>query len=126
MELNYYRRRDLSAKARDLIQFDADSIRQLTAAERHGYPDIWLVDPDAYEKNGRILRDSESPRMLAYSPKIRVLYATDGSNSCMAHLPANLETLSPDELKKFADENDIRLELLESLAALTRHCRGGL
>jgi|SRR5439155_9515069 len=119
MEMNYYRPRDLSAKALDLIQFDADSIRRLAAGERHAI-DVWLVDPDEYERNGRILRDSESPRMLAYSSKTRVLYATDGSNSCAAHLPSNLEALSPDELKRFAEENDFRLELLETLAVLMR------
>jgi len=118
MEFNYYRPHDLSSKALDLIQFDADSIHQLAAAERCVNPDIWLVDPDEYEKNGRIRRDSESPRMLAYSSESRVLYATDGSNSCTSRLPANLETLSPGELKLFAEQNDLRPELLERLAML--------
>jgi len=78
---NYYRDCLLSAKALDLVQFDSDSIRQVVSAEHLTTPDTWLVDPDEYEKNGRILRDSESPRMLAYSAKDRVLYATDGCNS---------------------------------------------
>ncbi len=61
--MNFFRQRALSAAASDLIEFDADSIRRL------GKPDVWLADPDAYEKNGRILRDTDTPRMLAYSTK---------------------------------------------------------
>ena len=80
--MNFYRERALSAAASNLIEFDADSIRQLVSAQRGAHPDVWLADPDAYEKNGRVLRDSETPRMLAYSTRDHVLYATDGCNSC--------------------------------------------
>ncbi|OLC99291.1 MAG: hypothetical protein AUH86_02770 [Acidobacteria bacterium 13_1_40CM_4_58_4] len=118
MVFNYYRDCLLSAKALDLVQFDYDSIRQVVSAEHLTTPDTWLVDPDEYEKNGRILRDSESPRMLAYSAKDRVLYATDGCNSCARHLPAKLESFSADQLKGFADENEIRPEFLEHLVRL--------
>ena len=120
MKLNYYSERALSTAAADLIQFDADSIHQIVSAQRLSTPDIWLVDPDAYEKNGRILRDSESPRMLAYSKRDHALYATDGCNSCARRLPAQVDTLSADELKEFARENELRIELLEHLAALAR------
>ncbi len=120
MVFNYYRDCLLSAKALDLVQFDYDSIRQVVSAEHLTTPDTWLVDPDEYEKNGRILRDSESPRMLAYSAKDRVLYATDGCNSCARHLPAKLESFSADDLQLFATENELRLELLQRLAALTQ------
>ncbi len=120
MELNYYRKRDLSSKALDLIQFDTESIRQVVASERHANPDVWLIDPDAYEKDGRILRDSESPRMLAYSSKDHTLYATDGCNSCARRLPAKLEALSADELKVFARENELRNDLLDRLTQLVR------
>src|SRR2546422_52276 len=107
--MNYFRERALSSAASDLVQFDADSIRRL------GSPDIWLVDPDEYERNGRLFRDSETPRMLAYSTKDHVLYATDGCNSCARHLPAKLELLPPDELEEFAEQNELRLELLQRL-----------
>ena len=111
--MNYLRERPLSAGAEDLIQFDEDSIRRLG-----GNPDVWLVDPDQYEKNGRLLRDSESSRMLAYSTKNHVLYATDGCNSCTRELPANIEKLSADDLEQFAQDNNLHVELLQELARL--------
>jgi hypothetical protein len=110
--MNFFHQRALSAAASELIEFDADSIRRL------GSPDVWLVDPDAYEKNGRILRDTDSPRMLAYSTKDRLLYATDGCNSCTRRLATDLKQLPPEELKRFAEENELRLELLEQLVTL--------
>jgi hypothetical protein len=116
--MNFYRARDLSAAASDLVQFDADSIRQVVSSQHLSHPDLWLVDPDRYEKNGRTFRDSNSARMLAYSVKEQMLYATDGCNSCARHLRAGLESLADDELKQFAADNDIRPELLQRLASL--------
>jgi len=110
--MNFFRQRALSAAASDLIEFDADSIRRL------GKPDVWLADPDAYEKNGRILRDTDTPRMLAYSTKDRLLYATDGCNSCSRRLRTDLKLLTPEELKQFAEDNELRTELLAALIAL--------
>jgi len=107
--MNFLHDRKLSQNASDLIQFDSDSIRQIVSAEHGAMPDIWLADPDAYEKNGRILRDSESPRMLAYSTKDNTLYLTDGCNSCSRQV-----RLSPIELP------DVRPELLEKLTALIK------
>lgn len=117
--MKYLHERKLSAKAEDLIQFDADSIRQVARAERLPEPDAWLADPDAYEKNGRLLRDSESPRMVAYSKQSQTLYATDGCNSCARKTP--LPQLSADELHEFARANELRLELLESLLSILRN-----
>src|SRR2546427_6444065 len=116
--MNFYHERALSAAASNLIEFDADSIRQLVSAQRGAHPDVWLADPDAYEKNGRVLRDSETPRMLAYSTRDHVLYATDGCNSCTRRVRLDLEMLPQDELKQFAEDNELRLELLEKLVAL--------
>lgn len=116
--MNYYRERELSAKAKELVQFDADSIRQVVASDRLPAPETWLVDPDEYEKGGRIHRDSRFPRMLAYSAKSNVLYATDGCNSCARRLPGKLKTFSAEELRAFADDNEIPLELLQRLASL--------
>ena len=118
--MNFFRERALSQTASDLIQFDAESIRQVVSSQHAGSPDVWLVDPDAYEKNGRVLRDSESPRMLAYSTKDHALYVTDGCNSCARRAPAKLETLPSGELQQFAEDNELRLELLEKLATLIR------
>jgi hypothetical protein len=112
--------RKLSQAASDLIQFDADSIRQVVSAEHRETPDVWLADPDAYEKNGRLFRDSDSPRMLAYSTKDHVLYATDGCNSCARRVRMSLVALPPVERKQFAETNDLRPELLDALIAEIR------
>jgi hypothetical protein len=90
------------------VEFDADSIRRV------GNPDVWLADPDAYEKNGRVLRDTETPRMLAYSTKAHVLWATDGCNTCTHQV--DLKTIP--SLKDFAEENGLRPDLLERLTSL--------
>ncbi len=108
--MNLFRERKLSQAASDLIQFDVESIRHVVSAQHLASPDVWLADPDAYEKNGRVLRDSDSPRMLAYSTKDHVLYATDGCNSCVRRV-----VLRSGELNKIAEENELRLDLLERL-----------
>jgi hypothetical protein len=106
--VNFLRQRELSAAASDLVEFDADSIRRV------GSPDVWLADPDAYEKNGRVLRDAETPRMLAYSTKAHVLYATDGCNTC-THA---VDLKAVPSVKDFAEKNDLRPDMLERLVAL--------
>jgi hypothetical protein len=103
--MNFLRERALSAAASDLVEFDADSIRRL------GAPDVWIADPDAYEKNGRVLRDSESPRMLAYSRRDHMLYATDGCNSCTV----SVDLTTVQAFDKFAEENELRLDLVQGL-----------
>ena len=61
--LTSYHEFNETKKAQDLVEFDMASIRLLT----HGAePQIWLVSTDQYEKDGRILRDSSSPRLVAY------------------------------------------------------------
>ncbi len=110
--MNYFRECRLSPAAANLIQFDEDSIRRL------GNPDVWLADPAEYERNGRVLRDSESPRMLAYSTKDHVLYGTDGCNTCFRQVGTTLESLATEELKSFARDNELRLDLLEGLKVL--------
>jgi hypothetical protein len=117
-ELNYFRKPELSPAASDLVRFDADSIRQVVSADGARLPDVWLVDPEAYERNGRLLRDSESPRMLAYSITDGILYATDGCNTCARRVPAQLKSLPPDKLRFFAGENELRPELVEYLVSL--------
>jgi hypothetical protein len=118
--MNFFPDRPVSEAAAERIRFDADSIRQVASGRRQASPDVWLADPDAYEKNGRIQRDSESLRMLAYDAEGLILYATDGCNSCMRRVPAKLEVLPANALKQFAEENNIRIELLEQLARIVR------
>jgi hypothetical protein len=111
--MNFLHQQTLSPAAAELVEFDADSLRLIASGLHRTPPDVWLADPDAYEKAGRVLRDSDSPRLLAYSTKDHVLYASDGCNACSRHvqLPAN-------NLQHFAVENGIRLELLEKLMEL--------
>ena len=116
--LNFFSESTLSSAAADLVGFDTDSIGRVVSADGGSSPDVWLVDPGQYERNGRLLRDSESPRMLAYSIKDQILYGTDGCNVCARHVPAKLQALPPDKLKSFAEENELRPELLEYLASL--------
>lgn len=108
--------RDLSEKAEELIAFDMDSIRQIAAGEHINAPEIWLINPDQYEKAGRIQRDSTSARMLAYSPERHIVFATDGCNSCAHHLDRDLKGFDHNDLAAFADQSEIQLELVESLA----------
>jgi hypothetical protein len=116
--MKFLHEHNLSEAAADLVRFDADSIRQVASAQKCAMPDIWLADADAYEKNGRVLRDSESPRLLAYSTRDRMLYATDGCNACSRSLAVELEQFASAELQGFAEENGLRLELLQRLAGL--------
>ena len=103
--MNFLRPRRLSPVAFELVRFDADSIRQISKPDE---PDFWVADPDQYERNSRVLRDSESARMLAYSINRQILYTTDGCNACARHVPA-------DQLKSFADAPTELLEYLISL-----------
>ena len=98
------RPRQLSAGASNLIRFDEDSIKQIAKPDE---PDFWVADPDKYEKNGRVLRDRESPRMLAYSSRKQILYATDGCNACARHVPAD----------QLPSVSDVPGDLLNYLAA---------
>src|SRR5262245_46087453 len=124
-EVNYFSDRRISDAAQALIRFDVDSIRQVVAAQRSREPEVWLADPDSYEKDGRVLRDSPSSRLLAYSRLDNVIYATDGCNACTRRLAIPLESISDSELQSFAEDNDFRLDLLERLAELTRRTRDG-
>ena len=56
--MHYLHDRKLSPKAEELLQFDMDSIRMIVAAEHRDPPAVWLANPDQYEHNGRVLRDS--------------------------------------------------------------------
>jgi hypothetical protein len=111
--MNFFRERTLSKQASDLVEFDADSLRQVASSQHVANLDVWLADPDAYEKDGRILRDTETARMLAYSKKDHVLYATDGCNSCSRRVD-----LPSANLDEFAESNGLRKELLERLFSL--------
>jgi hypothetical protein len=116
--MNFLRKAKLSKAASDLVEFDVQSIDQVVSSQHLAKPDVWLADPEAYEKNGRVLRDSDSPRMLAYSRKDQVLYATDGCNCCTRRVQSDLRLLASDQLQEFALHNELRVELLERLIGL--------
>jgi hypothetical protein len=116
MNIVHFTQRSLSSKAEDLVRFDMDSIRQVIAAQHGSAPELWLADPDEYERNGRVLRDSTSPRLLAYSAHTKQLYVTDGCNSCSHALPEELEKLTSGQLQELARTTGIRLELLAKLS----------
>ena len=107
----------LSAKAQELVQFDIDSIRQAAAGRRAAAPTLYAADPARYEKNGRILRDSDAPRVLGYSPTDNLLYANDGCNSCTHTAEAPVGGMTAAQLEAFAAANNVPLELLLKLAA---------
>ena len=117
MKFLQFTKRDLSSKATDLVQFDMESLKQVAMAKTGVAPDLWLTDPDLYEKDGRVLRDSPTPRLLAYSAQTHTLYVTDGCNSCAHELAVDLPTLGAREREDFSKKNNIRPELLETLAA---------
>jgi len=112
--------RELSAKAEELIEFDMDSIRQIAASQHLQAPEIWLINPDQYERAGRIQRDSTTARMLAYAPEHRIVFATDGCNSCTHSLGKDLNIFDREALIQLAAKGEIQLELLEGLARIAQ------
>jgi len=110
--------RSLSPKAMELVEFDRDSILQAAAGRKGPRPSVFLADPDLYERNGRILRDSESPRLLAYSPVDNALYANDGCNSCTHLLQVPLEKLDAEGIRAFAAENRLSADLLAGISGI--------
>jgi hypothetical protein len=118
MQVFYLTDASLSEKAQELVQFDVDSIRQVAAGNHAAAPTIYIADPAEYEHNGRLLRDSTSPRLLGYSPEDRILYANDGCNSCTHRLAADLKSFDKEQLHAFAEANKVREDLLGKIVAL--------
>ncbi len=118
MRLEYLTNAPLSNAAEDLVRFDMDSIRTIVASFRGPDPEIWVADPESYETNGRTRRDSPKPRLIAYSPPDKTVYASDGCNACVKRLDVPLESLPDSELQEFAEDNDLRIELLHHLINL--------
>ena len=94
MAVYYWPERKLSAKAQELVEFDMASVKLLRGGAE---PAVWLVSTDQYERDGRIFRDSTSPRLLAYYTDTKSIYVSDGCNAC-TH-----------------DVSDVRPELIEEL-----------
>ncbi len=120
MKIYYDNNKELSEEARKLIDFDADSIRRVIAAERGEEPEVWLAAPDSYQADGHTLRDSESIRLIAYSKKARVVYGTDGCNSCRHILDAPIEENKDEELATLSRRTQLPEALLQRLARVLR------
>lgn len=105
----------LSAKALDLLHFDRDSIMQSAAGRGGATPTVFVADPERYERNGRLLRDSETPRLVAYAPGDNTLYANDGCNSCTHILHVRIEDLDESEVEELSRAARIPEELAKAI-----------
>ena len=120
MDLHYHGEAQLAGEAKRLVDFDLESILQMVASARATDPDIALVDPAGYERSGRVLRDHTAARLLAYSLERQVIYATDGCNSCVHRPSGPLDSLSPAELRAFAEAEQLPPVLVGRLSELVR------
>jgi hypothetical protein len=118
VRLDYLTSAKLSPAAEDLVRFDVESIRQIVAANHGHEPELWLADPEGYERHGRVLRDSPTSRLLAYSSLEQTIYASDGCNACVRRLTVSLGSLTDSQLQTFAEDNDLRPDFLERLSEL--------
>jgi hypothetical protein len=110
----------LSAKARDLVEFDMASIRQVIAGARGREPELWVVSTGDYESGGRVLRDSPHTRLVAYTAADHMLYGTDGCNSCARTFDLASRDWDSQTLDAYAAESGVPRPLLERLTALAR------
>jgi len=113
--------REITPKTQELVDFDMDSIRQIAVSEKLKAPQLWLANPGQYESQGRILRDSTSPRMLAYLTERNVLLVTDGCNSCVHFLKLDLKEMDAEALKVFSAESHIAPELLGRMVEIVKN-----
>ena len=118
METYYSSDEALSERALQLVEFDVGSIRQAVAAERGDPPDVCLVAPNGYQTNGHPLRDSDSIRLIAYSKNSRVVYGTDGCNTCRHVLDKPLEAFTDDEREALSERTQLPPSLLHALARI--------
>ncbi len=121
MKLYRLNDREITPKAQELVDFDMDSIRQIAASEKLKAPQLWLANPDQYESQSRILRDSTSPRMLAYLTERNVLLVTDGCNSCVHFLKLDLKEMDEETLRSFSTESHIAPELLRRMVEILKN-----
>ena len=121
MKLYRLNDREITPKAQELVDFDMDSIRLIAASEKLKAPQLWLANPDQYEAQGRLLRDSTSPRMLAYSTERNVLLVTDGCNSCVHFLKIDLKQMDEETLKNFSTESHVAPELLRRMVEIVKN-----
>ena len=120
MQVHYTDERELQDSAKELVDFDVGSLLLVVAAERQPEPEFWLAEPGGYEDQGHVLRDSDTIRLMAYSPGPRIIYATDGCNSCRHVLETSLDGCERADLKAVSAYTQLPLKMLERLAGLIR------
>ncbi len=108
----------LSDEARRLVDFDIQSIERLVAAERTGEPDAWLADPDGYQEDGHVRRDSDLIRLVAYARHAGVIYSTDGCNACRHSLERPLEAANDAELENVSRLTQLPLAMLRKIVEI--------
>ncbi len=123
MQVHYTDDRKLQDPAKELVDFDVGSLLQVVAAEHKPEPEFWLAEPGGYEDQGHVLRDSGATRLMAYSREPRIIYATDGCNSCRHILETSLDGCGPAELEEVSSYTQLPLEMLEHLAKLIRESK---
>ena len=109
---------ELSEEAQKLVDFDVESIQQVVAAQRGSEPDVWIVAPEGYQAKGHLLRDSDSIRLMAYSNRSDIIYATDGCNSCRYILETALEATDENGLAALAERTQLPMSMLQRLSQL--------
>ena len=118
MKIHYSSTGELSEEAQKLVDFDIESIQLVVAAQRSSEPDVWIVAPEGYQAKGHLLRDSDSIRLMAYSNRSDIIYATDGCNSCRHILETALEATDENGLATLAERAQLPLSMLRRLAEL--------
>lgn len=107
----------LTDGARQLVQFDVESVAHMIRAAGDPRPDVWLARPEGYQADGHPLRDSESIRLIAYCHGSQTVYATDGCNACRHHLPQPPGKLTTEGIGTFAAETQVPYAMLLRLRA---------
>jgi hypothetical protein len=114
MKIHYTHEIELNDAASALVKFDMESIGQMVSAERATQPAAWVAEPDGYQQDGHVLRDSDTIRLIAYVVDSGTIYATDGCNSCRHAI--RIETSSVVELEAVAESTQLPLPMLVLLS----------
>lgn len=122
MKVHYATEQKLHDEAQRLVDFDIQSLLQMVTAEHRSEPELWLAEPGGYEEDGHPLRDSPSTRLIAYSVKSRILYATDGCNICRHILDSPLDTYRPEDIASASEYTQLPVQMLERIAQLLQDC----
>ena len=121
MQTHYSTEQTLESESKTLVDFDVQSLLQMASAEGRDEPELWLVNPEGYQEDGHPLRDSKSTRLIAYSIKNDIVYATDGCNACRHVLNQSLDTCQSEELVSISQRTQLPLRMLEQMGELVKN-----